>query len=271
YGDYALAAQDFARALLEVHRKSRESVEASPVPAPVVRLTHEFFRTPGHDEFLDGAARAAAEGWLEFALDRSVLPERGRGRLWQPVRLAGQEVSVNLPRLAYEAEDEETLMAALEGILETAVRAHREKQAFLQKLFALGGVGPLRLLGQVYDGQPFVEPERAACLVSPVGLNECVRALTGSGLHESEDALSLGLRIVERLKVLCDRRSEREGLAFLPVQAEDRQAVRRLAELDLLESPGAARAVLGADTADREPQYTPGVSVAASAASPMDR
>jgi ribonucleoside-triphosphate reductase len=260
YGECASTAQRLAHALLEAYREARED-GASPALAPVVNLTHEFFRTEGHEDFLAYAAETAAATGLTFVLDRSVLPEREPERVWLPRRLAAHDVSLNLPRLAYGAPDESALMDRLAETLDTAVRAHREKQTFLRKLLDLGEVGPLALLAQRREGFMYADPERAACRVSPVGLNECVRAATGSPLSDGGDGMLLGLRLMEQLRLLCDRRSEREGFPVVPVCSADASVAARFAGLDLRANPEATREVLDADLWTDEVQYTPGTSV----------
>ncbi|MDX9974623.1 MAG: anaerobic ribonucleoside-triphosphate reductase [FCB group bacterium] len=265
YAECASTARRLAWALLEAHREARED-GSNPALSPVVKITHEFFRTEGHEEFLAWAGEAATAGGVQFALDRDVLPERAPERVWLPRRLAAHDVSLNLPRLAYGAPDEAALMDALAQALDTVVRAHREKQTFLRKLLELGEVGPLALLAQRREGVVYADPDRAACRVSPVGLNECVHALTGASLRE--DA-GLGLRLMEHLRVLCDRRGEREGFPIVPVCASDTAVAARFAALDLRQHPEATRAALDVDVWTDEVQYTPGVG--AGDAEPMER
>jgi anaerobic ribonucleoside-triphosphate reductase len=258
YLDLEPVAQQFAWMLLEAWKGAVEERGQNDVPVPIVCLTHEFWRTAGHADFLGLAADAALLGGVQFHLDRSVLPGRAPLRPWQPSQVVAQETALNLPRLAYGAADEAELSEELESVFELVVQGHRDKLAFLDRLLSLEEVGPLALLARHRDGARLVEPERVQWLVCPVGLNECVQRLTGASLADSEEARTTAVRLLEHLRVCCDRRTERDGLAILPATSGDPRTAVRFAEADLAAFHDAAAAVVKPNAA-QELAYTPGV------------
>ena len=92
-----------------------------------------------------------------------------------------QNVSINLPRIAYQADKDDTkLFNLLTEKFVLAVKAHKEKRVFLERLLALGEDGPLSLLTMNRDGAPYLRFNLASHLVGMVGLNEMVQVHTSS-------------------------------------------------------------------------------------------
>ena len=85
------------------------------------------------------------------------------------------------------------------------VKAHKEKRAFIERLLSAGEDGPLSLLTMNRDGMPYLRMNRASHLVGMVGLNEMVQVHTGEEMHESKNALKMGLKIIAHLKLQADR------------------------------------------------------------------
>jgi len=168
-----------------------------------------------------------------------------------------QNVTLNLPRAAYEADgDTARLFARLTELVETAAQAHVEKRAFLERLLALGERGPLALLTMAPDGQPYLRLHRATHLVGMVGLNELVQAHTGEEMHESEAALRFGLRVIAHLQLAAKAVGERRGMRFVLEQTPAESTAYRFARLDLRHHPAAAAAHVKGDAARGEVYYT---------------
>jgi anaerobic ribonucleoside-triphosphate reductase len=70
-GEYREESQRFARALMNVYREGDAAGKPFVFPRTIVHITDEFFRTPGHDAFLEELCGvASAKGNPCFALDR---------------------------------------------------------------------------------------------------------------------------------------------------------------------------------------------------------
>ncbi len=274
YGDYLKEAQRFAKALFEVYIEGDGAGRPFFFPKPLVHITDEFFNTPGHEEFLHLICEVAAEKGntyfvfdrgstakiseccrLSFKLNEADLEEARRP--WKMRYCALQNVSINLPRVAYLSEGDTTkLFDNLTGFVELAVRAHLEKRAFIERLLSLGEKGPLALLCMDRDGEPYLRMRRVTHLIGMVGLNEMVKIHTGRELHESKEALKFGLKVIAHLKLLSEKMSQKYGMRFVLEQTPAESTAYRFARLDLrYHSPLAAHMVKG-DVSKGEIYYT---------------
>ncbi|SEM58064.1 ribonucleoside-triphosphate reductase class III catalytic subunit [Syntrophus gentianae] len=264
YGEYLLEAQRFLWALFDVYREGDAAGQPFVFPRPIVHLSEGFFRTPGWEAFLEHLCDVAADkGNPFFVFDRGGLLRLsecgslplGRSPSYcddveNPERMRNasmQNISLNLPRLAYRAEgDSRRLMKLLTAQLELAVTAHVQKKVFIEKLLNYGDSGPLSLMTMNRDGHPYLRPDRTAYLVGMVGLNELVRISSGKHLHESSTALKLGLKIVGHMKKEIDRFSRKYGLRLILEQSPAETTAYRFARLDLRYfSPEAGRHIRG--------------------------
>ena len=157
---------------------------------------------------------------------------------WRMRYCALQNVTVNLPRLAYQAEGNDTaLFSKLAEGVELAVEAHLQKSAFIRKLLSLGEKGPLSLLTMDRDGSPYLRLERATYLIGMVGLNELVQYHTGEELHQSQKAIKFGLKVIAYMKLLTDRFGQKHGMRFVLEQTPAESTSYRFAKLDLQKYP----------------------------------
>ena len=70
---------------------------------------------------------------------------------------AMQNVTVNLPRIAYEAKgDDSKVFSILAERISIATEAHIEKKRFIERLLALGETGPLALLTMDREREPYL-------------------------------------------------------------------------------------------------------------------
>ena len=274
YADYLPEAQRFVKALFEVYLEGDGAGRPFFFPKPLVHITEKLFRTPGHEEFLDLICTVAAEKGntyfvfdrgetakiseccrLSFKLEKSDLEDAREP--WRMRYSALQNVTLNLPRAAYEAAgDDARLFGRLGALMETAAEAHVQKRAFLERLLALGERGPLALLTMAPDGQPYLRMHRATHLVGMVGLNELVQAHTGQEMHESDEALRFGLRAIAHLQLVAKKLERRHGMRFVLEQTPAESTAYRFARLDLDHHPRAAGFFVKGDAARGEVYYT---------------
>jgi anaerobic ribonucleoside-triphosphate reductase len=276
YGDYATEARQFAVSLFEVFREGDATKKPFIFPRPLVHLTERFFHTAGQKAFLDLLCRVAVEkGSPCFVFDRGgaggSLPGgrmkslEGDGA-WKKREIAIQNVTLNLPRLGYKARgDDRRLFLLLSELMELAVRAHVQKKDFMEKLLSYGVQGPLSMLTTSGDGSPYLRMSRALYLVGMVGLNELVRVHRGREMHESEDALTFGLQVVEHMQAEAGRLSDAQGLMLFLEQTPAETTAYRFARLDLRYfSPEAGHYIRG-DLARGEVYYTNSTHLSVSA------
>jgi ribonucleoside-triphosphate reductase len=106
------------------------------------------------------------------------------------------------------------------------------------------------------DGSPFLRMNRASYIIGLAGLNELVCIHSGSELHQSEEALALGLKVTGFLQGEAARLSAETGMQFALEQSPAETTAYRFARLDLkYHSPVAGRFVRG-DIAEGTIYYT---------------
>jgi len=274
YSDYAIEAQRFAWSLFDVYMDGDGSGRPFFFPKPMVHITEKFFKTEGHVDFLDHICEVASEKGntyfvfdrgetakiseccrLSFKLDETDLDDARQP--WKMRYCALQNVTLNLPRIAYLAQGDDTrLFSGISDLLGMAVKAHLEKKAFIEKLLSLGERGPLALLAMDRDGSPYLRMRRASFLIGMVGLNELVQIHTGQEMHQSKEAFKFGLKVIAHMKLLIDKFSQRQGMRFVLEQTPAESTAYRFAKLDLkFHSPQSGRIVKG-DISRGEVYYT---------------
>lgn len=274
YAEYAPEAQKFVWALFDVYREGDAVGRPFFFPKPLVHITEKFFQTPGHLDFLAHICEVAAEkGNTYFVFDRGStakvseccrlsfkLEEADLEDAKYPWRMrycALQNVTLNLPRLAYQCGgNDEKLFAKIGEVFQIAVRAHLQKKAFLEKLLSLGENGPLALLTMNKDGSPYLRLSRATYLIGMVGLNELVQIHLGKQLHESDEALKFGLKVIAYMKLLADKMSRQYNMRFVLEQTPAESTAYRFAKLDLRDFSPRSGYVIKGDISRGEIYYT---------------
>lgn len=256
YGAFQHTAQLFARALLTVLREGGQDGAGFPAPRFVLRLDKALFHEPGHESFLSYAAAVAARRRaLPFLLDR------GGSRPSDPLHpydFSLHQVTLNLPRAALRAGDPAGLWPELDRLLALAVQAHLEKRHFIEGLMDASGHGPLAPLAVRSGGETGLDLAQARCLVAVEGLNECVRALEGTALHQNEAAADLGLRVLDYLRDRCAEASHRNGMPMALVPNTDIEVSERFAMLDAAAFTE-ANTLAKTDTQNQSIHYSTGV------------
>jgi len=274
YRDYLKESQRFAKALFDVYQEGDGSGRPFFFPKPLVHITEKFFQTPGHMDFLYQICDVASEkGNTYFVFDRGETAKiseccrlsfkleqtdfEDAKQPWKMRYCALQNVTLNLPRIAYLAKGEDSkLFSQIGEFVEMAVKAHLEKKLFIEKLLSLGEKGPLALLAMDRDGSPYLRMRRASFLVGMVGLNELVQIHTGQEMHQSKQAFKFGLKVIAHMKLLVDKFSRRYGMHFVLEQTPAESTAYRFAKLDLkYHSPKSGHIVKG-DISKGEVYYT---------------
>jgi len=255
YADYAPEAQRFVAAIFDVYKGGDAVGRPFFFPKPLLHITEEFFKTPGCDEFMNKVCDVASEKGnpyfvfdrgetakiseccrLAFKLDDTDLLDAKEP--WRMRYSALQNVTMNLPRIAYKASGkEDALFEQMDNDMELVAKAHKQKKAFIEKLLALGPRSPLSMLVMNRDGQPYLRMWRVTYLVGMLGLNEMVQVHTGQQLHESKDALRFGLKIIAYMNKLTKKHSEEEGMRFVLEQTPAESTAYRMAKLDMKAYP----------------------------------
>ena len=286
YSEYSREAQAFLKALFEVYLEGDAMGKTFVFPKPLLHINEEFFEAEGWEEFLDLACDVASkQGITYFVFDRGdevtisqccrlklKLDEVDLATALTPEKMrfsALQNITINLPRLAYRAQgSDEMLFSELEKTLEMVARAHLQKKRFVSNLMALGREGPVSLLTMENDGEPYLRLDRLTYLAGLLGLNELVQHHTGEQLHESDDALRFGLKVVAHMNLVCEKLSDRYGINLVLEESPAESSGYRLAKLDMKYFPAQAMRVVKGSLEGEEYYYTNSVHLTTDA--PID-
>jgi len=274
YAEYEKQAQRFAWALFEVYKEGDATGKPFFFPKPLVHITEKFFQTEGHMEFLHHICDVASDkGNTYFVFDRGETAKiseccrlsfkleasdfEDAKQPWKMRYSALQNITVNLPRLAYLAKGDDTrLFTLLTERIQLAVKGHEQKKKFIERLMALGEGGPLSLLAMKLDGQEYLRLNRCSYLVGMVGLNELVKVHVGDELHESEAAMKFGLKVIAHMNIICKKMAETTGMKFVLEQTPAESTAYRFAKLDMTHFRADAEAVVQGNRDRGEVYYT---------------
>ena len=283
YGAYERTAQRFGRALLEVWRNGDQFGHVFAFPKCDLHINDDTFSEPAQFELMKQACDIASQnGTPYFVFDRDEVTLSACCRLrttitddymirhLESMRFCGfQNITVNLPQAAYRAGrgNFEALLAEIDCAMEIAVKAHVQKRAFIARLMS-GPQMPLWEIGRrACDGRPYVDLDTCTYIIGLIGLNECLQYLVGRELHEDDETLKLGLRIVSHMHFRAKEWTKKLSMKFALEESPAESASRRLAKVDLHRFPQAAEFVRGS-IADDEAYYTNSIHLRADA--PVD-
>ena len=274
YADYQDESQRFVKALFNIYKEGDAMGRPFFFPKPDTHITEKFFSTEGHEEFLNLICDVAADKGntyfvfdrgstakiseccrLSFNLDRNDLEDAKEP--WKMRYSAMQNVTINLPRIAYRANgNDETLFEDITAMISLAAKAHLEKREFISKLLSAGFGGPLALLTMTLDGEQYYRLKRATFLVGMLGLNEMVQFHTGYQMHENKESLKFGLKVIAYMKKEVERIGKENGLRMVLEQTPAESTAYRLAKLDLKYYPLPASTVVRGMKDSGEVYYT---------------
>jgi len=268
YGDFEEASQKFTRSMIEVWRKGDKDGRPFHFPKCDLHVDKHSYSDPRQRELLEFATQVSAEnGSIYFMFDRgdgAVLAQccRLKERIEdmsmlkypEKLRFTGfQNVTINLGQAAYKGIDLQGTLDELDNAMEIALKAHKQRAVFMQKLLDTEG-SPMRNLGKSSDdGSVYIDLKKATYIIGNIGLNEAVKAITGNNLHESEEAYETGLKIIAFMYKKTQEFKERTGLKFVIEETPAESATRRFSFIDKKKFKIAKKIIEGTD---ENPYYT---------------
>ncbi|TXT66753.1 MAG: putative Ribonucleoside-triphosphate reductase [Promethearchaeota archaeon] len=162
--------------------------------------------------------------------------KRKKGSIWEDYVTIGslQSVSLNLPRYAYMADNEDQYFEILDEKLELCSRILIKKWYLMEKRLQ---TRHLPLCSGTIDGKSIFRIEDQNLSIGFTGLNEAVQSLTNMELHEDENAFELGKRILNYMVAKCNTMSERSGFSYSLWEQPAESSSGRFAKLDLKHFP----------------------------------
>ncbi|MBI4602112.1 MAG: hypothetical protein HY721_09145 [Planctomycetes bacterium] len=156
----------------------------------------------------------------------------------------GAKITLNLPRAAFRSGRGRggSIEGELEDVLDVAVKGCLERRRFIERLGA-NRENPLwNLLGRP-DPAPLLSMEDTTFTIGVLGLNECVKYLTGSDLHLDPAARRLGLDLVRAIDRKLRREEKSLGIRLVleetanvgplrVLEKRDREKFPQMAEID---------------------------------------
>jgi len=283
YRDYEDTAVRFTRAMLEVWREGDANGHVFAFPKCDLHVNDDTFRDARQRELLEFACQIASEnGTPYFVFDRDEVTLSACCRLRttitdeymikhpESMRFCGfQNVTINLPQAALRAGrgNYQGLVEKIKEAMKLALKAHLQKKTFISRLTSSPEM-PLWEIGKTAaDGKPYIDLKKVTYIIGVIGLNECVQYLTGRELHEDDETLKLGLRIISEMYLTVQEFSKEFGLKFSLEESPAESATRRLAKVDVRIFPEAAELVKG-DLERDEYYYTNSIHLRANA--PVD-
>lgn len=283
YKEYEKEAQMFVKGMFEVYLEGDAMGKTFVFPKPLLHINDEFFKTDGWEEFLDLTCQVASkQGITYFVFDRGdettvsqccrlklKLGEKDLEEAKTPEKMrfsALQNITVNLPRLAYKAQgNDELLFAEVNKALELVAKAHFQKKKFIANLLELGNEGPLAMLSNSRDGDSYLRLDRLTYLAGILGLNEMVQAHIGKQLHESDEAFRFGLKVISQMNLKCKQLSNELGIKIVLEESPAESSGYRLAKLDMKYFPEQTKSVIKGNLENDEYYYTNSIHIAVTA------
>ncbi len=283
YGDYEELAMKFTKAMLDVWREGDTHGHVFAFPKCDFHVTEETFTDPRQYDVFQYACQVASEnGSPYFVFDRDDVTLSACCRLrttisdnhmlkhLESMRFCGfQNVTINLPQAAYRAGygNMDELYHEIESMMQIAMQAHVEKRKFIAQMMSAPNM-PLWQVGKVAsDGRPYIDLDQSTYIIGLLGLNECLQYITGRELHEGEDMMKLGLKIVAFMNLKAKELGKEHGMKVSLEESPAESAARRLAKIDLRNFPCAREYVRG-DIENDEYYYTNSIHLRADA--PVD-
>jgi ribonucleoside-triphosphate reductase len=274
YEDYMDESQRFIKALFRVYEAGDARGRPFFFPKPNLHITERFFKTDGHEEFLEQATALSSNMGntyyifdrgdtakiseccrLSFKLEDSDLEDAKTP--WKMRYSAMQIITLNLPRAAYEAKgNDDKLFQLIRERMELMAKGHMQKRKFLTSLLEMGNKGPLGLLAMTTDDEMYYRLHKASHLFGMVGLNDAVQFHTGKQMHEDEDSFKFGLKVIAFMKKESDRLSEKYNVHFVLEQTPAESTAHRFSRLDMVKYPDMAKTVIKGNFKTNEIYYT---------------
>ncbi len=259
YEDFKKESQEFSRALMDVWHKGDKEGKVFSFPKMDFHVDQDTFDDPSQYELLKYACQIASDnGSPYFVFDRDACTLSACCRLRtqikdkyllqhpESLRFCGfQNVTINLPQCAYRGKTIEGTIEEIKKTMDLIMKAHLQKKSFISKISSAPGTPLWQIGSSAMDGRPYVDLNEASYIVGMIGLNECVKYLTGKALHDSNDAFKLGLKIASAMYIKAKALEQQHSLKVVLEESPAESAALRFAKVDLQEYPESRNFVRG--------------------------
>ncbi|TFG08249.1 MAG: anaerobic ribonucleoside-triphosphate reductase [Promethearchaeota archaeon] len=142
-----------------------------------------------------------------------------------------QNISLNLPRYAYNSSNVEEFIEILREKMQLCSRIFVKKRSLIKKRL---NSKHLPLCGSIVnEKEKLFKLQDQNFAFNMVGLNEAVKFLIGHELHENLEAFNLGKTILKEIKKECSNLSDSQGINYILQENFSTKVLYRFARLDL--------------------------------------
>ena len=145
-----------------------------------------------------------------------------------------QKISINLPRIAFNLQNETDFKDKLDHVLDICFEILRKKYDIINQRLETKHL-PL-CSGKINAKRIFDLNNQQLCL-GIIGLNESVKIISNEELHESDSAFNLGTSILNKISDRCKERTTNEGKNYSLIDSSSNRAIKRFIRLDLKHFP----------------------------------
>lgn len=274
YGDYDREMAVFNRAFAEAMIEGDANGSVFSFPIPTYNITRDFdWDNPDYQPIWEMTARYGIPYFSNFVnsdlspddvrsmccrlrLDKRELKTRGGG-LFGSNPLTGSigVVTINLPRLGYEAASEEDFFDRLNHLMELAKTSLEIKRKLLERLTGQG----LYPYVKFYLRHLFAKNGRYwdnhFSTIGLIGMNECCLNFSGQPIT-AEEGRQFGLKVLDFMRDKLAGYQEETGHIFNLEATPAEGTSYRLARIDKAEYPDIITANDGQQDKAAEPYYT---------------
>jgi anaerobic ribonucleoside-triphosphate reductase len=172
------------------------------------------------------------------------------------VNLGGlQSISINFPRIAFEANGNDDRVFQLLG-----ERMDLSRDILLLKYKIIETLlknGRLPLCNESVDNQALLDLNRQALLFGYIGLDEMVKVHTNYHLHEDNSSLKFGMKVLRFLIERTQQYTTTHNKFFTVWEEPAEFATHRFALLDLTHYPTVSKPVINGNVETDSVYYTP--------------
>jgi hypothetical protein len=220
----------------------------------VLAAVAELYERGDRVAFLPQLEPGAAEA--EGPVGREGFGARGGGAL----AAVGARITINLPQAAFRSARGRgrSIDDELEDALALVVKGSLERRRFIERLGASRENPLWGLIGRS-GGPPLLTLDDVVFSVGILGLNECVKYLTGGDLHSGAEAQRLGLEIVRTLERKLRREERSLGIRLVLEETANVGPLRTLERIARQKYPQQMAEIDRSRQAEWGPAFTDGV------------
>src|SRR3989339_754839 len=152
-----------------------------------------------------------------------------------------QNISINLPQASYKGKTIEGTVDELRKTMDIIIKAHAQKKSFISKTTIHSGWQT----ESINDDKSFIDLDDANFNIGLIGLNECIRFLTGKSMHESDESYKLGLKIAAAIYIKANELEQQHNMKITLSEKSSESCNSRFAKNDLKEYPEAKELISG--------------------------